>query len=155
MFILSRYERPQVCAHIRHILYTHQAHPMHTSGTLCKTKYDFWWFLSYMFYVPDVCTYLGELIIRKYGSKAFQRRVARFFTTKTRFCGSNRKFSIFFKIFDFSKFSKILKNGKFWKNWKFSIWATEASFCRRKLLRCSFDGKLSILCVRNKIKLPT
>ena len=43
-----------------------------------------------MFYVPDVCTYLRELIIRKYGSKAFQRHVARLSTTKTRFCGSNQ-----------------------------------------------------------------
>jgi hypothetical protein len=39
--------------------------------------------------VPDVCKYFFDKYILKNGIKAFQRRVARIFTTKTRFCGSN------------------------------------------------------------------
>ena len=38
--------------------------------------------------VPDVCTYFFDKFILKYGIRAFQRRVARVFTTKTRCCGS-------------------------------------------------------------------
>ena len=37
--------------------------------------------------VPGVCTYLAVLINQNYRPKAFQRRVARLSTTKTRFCG--------------------------------------------------------------------
>ena len=38
--------------------------------------------------VPDVCTYLMVLITWKYGPRRYQRRVARHYTTKARFCGS-------------------------------------------------------------------
>ena len=39
--------------------------------------------------VPDVCTYFFDKFILKYAIRAFQRRVARIFTTKTLFCGSS------------------------------------------------------------------
>ena len=60
---------------------------------------------------------------------------------------------IFFsEIFDFSKknrFFKISKKKFFIKTLR---GATEASFCRTKLLLCSFFQKFAILCVWNKIK---
>ena len=34
--------------------------------------------------VPDVCTYLGVRTILKYDIRAFQRTLARLYTTKTR-----------------------------------------------------------------------
>ena len=40
--------------------------------------------------VPDGCTYFFDIFILKYGIRAFQRRVARLFTTKTRVCRSSR-----------------------------------------------------------------
>jgi len=63
--------------------------------------------------------------------------------------------------------SEILKNCRFFKKNRKKIRSrkkkffietlretTAASFCRMKLLRCSFFQELLILCVRNKIKLP-
>ena len=63
--------------------------------------------------------------------------------------------------------SKILKNCRFFKKNRKSIrfrkkkffietlrGTTAASFCRMKLLRCSFVQELPILCVKNKIKSP-
>ena len=38
--------------------------------------------------VPVVCTYFFDKTILKYGIRAFQRRVARRFTTQTRCCSS-------------------------------------------------------------------
>ena len=65
---------------------------------------------------------------------------------------------------NFEKFSKNFENRFFQKSWFskffenfskfFEIWS-ESSFCRMKLLWCSFDQKLAILCVYNKIKVPT
>ena len=49
----------------------------------------------------------------------------------------------------FSKCMRITKNEFFIEILRGT---TEARFCRTKLLRYSFDRKLSILCVKNKIK---
>ena len=66
---------------------------LHTCGT--QKTHRWFWENSYQnavsdvchmcaYNVPDVCTYLGVRTILKYNIRAFQRRVARLSTTKTR-----------------------------------------------------------------------
>ena len=70
---------------------------VHTCGT--QNAHRWFWENSYQnavpgvcpmcaYNVPDVCRYLGVRTILKYNIIAFQRRVARLYTTKTRFCSS-------------------------------------------------------------------
>ena len=63
----------------------------------------------------------------------------------------------FWKIFDFSKKSKILeKKSNFEKKQNFAKTLrrpSAASLCRMKILQCSFFEELSILCGWNKLKL--
>ena len=51
--------------------------------------------------MPVVCTYFMVRKTEKYGPLRFQRRVARVFTTKTRFCGSIRDLVIFIEFLSF------------------------------------------------------
>ena len=51
--VVSDYYSLQVCAHTRHIICTHQAHYMHTSGTQKAQPFDT--VFEKMSYVPFVC----------------------------------------------------------------------------------------------------
>ena len=81
LFVIS--QRPH-----EHFLYI-----MHTRGTSIFfskliSKWCFSLCLVCAYNVPVVCTYFFDKTILKYGIRAFQRRVARRFTTQTRCCSS-------------------------------------------------------------------
>ena len=93
--------------------------------------------------VPDVCTYLVVLITQKYGPKAFQRRVARLSTTKTRSCGSIQDLM---RKSDFRSEIKFFIQKSIFQNFhQNSIGATGTSFWATKLLWCSFESFNSTL----------
>ena len=75
---------PSMRTHVAHTPGTHVAHRRHKN--LMNFVPD--GCILYTYNVPSVCAYLGVRINQKYGPRRFQRRVARLYTTKSRFCSS-------------------------------------------------------------------
>ena len=71
-------------------MYTHVAHKRHIDDFFQKAYQNAVTGVCLMcaYNVPDVYKYFFDKFILKYDIRAFQRRVARRFTTKTLFCSS-------------------------------------------------------------------
>ena len=121
---------------------TSHAHIRHTQNQEFHI-FEIFEILLYSFDVPDLCIYLWVFMTRKYGSKAFQCRVTRLSTTKTRFCGSIQDLM---EKSDFRSEIKFFIRKLIFQNFhQNSIWATGTSFWATKLLWYSFESSRSTL----------